>query len=55
MGKKKPEEMAKQREILLKERRIPIILRKRRLMKYSVFWKSLPDMDLINHTPLLTE
>jgi DNA polymerase-3 subunit alpha len=50
MGKKKPEEMAKQREIFVKGARKRIILPKRRPMKFLVFWKSLPGMDLINHT-----
>ena len=49
MGKKKPEEMAKQREIFVKGARKQMISPRRKPMRSSVFWKNLPVMDLINH------
>src|SRR5437879_7458202 len=50
MGKKKPEEMAKQRERFVEgavQRGFP----KRRLRRSSILWRSLPDTDSTNRTP----
>ena len=54
-GKKKPEEMAKQREIFVKERKRPTVSNLKKPMIFSIFWRNLQDMDLINHIRLPME
>ena len=52
MGKKKPEEMAKQREIFVKVQRSKMELSPKKRMRYLTYWKNLPVMASISPTPL---